>query len=90
MPLRVPRQLHEELKLLASLEGMSLNQYCLFLLSRFSTHPESMATQRAENLLRFWQESHLLQKAMSEKKPKKREPLAETPQQRLKKLYENH
>ena len=33
MPLRIPRSLHKRLKELADREGVSLNQYCLFLLA---------------------------------------------------------
>jgi len=33
MPLRVPRSLHKRLKNLAQREGVSLNQFCLFLLT---------------------------------------------------------
>lgn len=33
MPLRIPRSLHKRLKKLAHQEGVSLNQYCLFLLA---------------------------------------------------------
>ncbi len=33
MPLRIPRSLHQQLKEQADREGVSLNQYCLFLLA---------------------------------------------------------
>ncbi len=33
MPLRIPRSLHKSLKEQAQHEGVSLNQYCLFLLA---------------------------------------------------------
>ena len=33
MPLRIPRSLHRRLKEQAQREGVSLNQYCLFLLA---------------------------------------------------------
>lgn len=33
MPLRIPRTLHKRLKEQAEREGVSLNQYCLFLLA---------------------------------------------------------
>jgi len=33
MPLRIPRSLHKRLKELSQREGVSLNQYCLFLLA---------------------------------------------------------
>ena len=91
MPLRLPVTLHRALKRAAEQEGVSLNQYCLFLLA--SRVPDTMLKtderrQRGEELLRFLTEAHALQQAMrgpsrqgQEVKPK------ETPSQRWKHLY---
>lgn len=40
MPLRIPRSLHKRLKEFARREGVSLNQYCLFLLALHASEGE--------------------------------------------------
>ena len=55
MPLRIPRSLHRSLKEQADREGVSLNQYCLFLLAlhagegeeRYYTHSWVRAEKKA-------------------------------------------
>ena len=63
MPLRVPRSLHQLLKEVAEQEGVSLNQYCLYLLSRYS-QGQGNPSVRGEDLLRFLQEAHHFQHEM--------------------------
>lgn len=47
MPLRIPRSLHKRLKELADREGVSLNQYCLFLLALHAGEGEERYYTRA-------------------------------------------
>ncbi len=47
MPLRIPRSLHKILKEQAAREGVSLNQYCLFLLALHAAAGEERYYTRA-------------------------------------------
>lgn len=47
MPLRLPRSLHRRLKEQAGREGVSLNQYCLFLLALHAGEGEERYSTRA-------------------------------------------
>lgn len=53
MPLRLPRSLHFQLKAGALHEGVSLNQYCLYLLAAHARPVKAALTQKAEDALRF-------------------------------------
>lgn len=68
MPLRIPSQLHKELKIAAKKEGLSLNQYALFILTRFGIDPKNLheyeKSARLWEVLRFWDESQLITKAL--------------------------
>lgn len=88
MPLRIPASLHTDLKRGAKEEGVSLNQYCLYLLARNLKHPEGQAGQKLSELLCFLEEARLLQKEM--KNVPSSLPPRETPAERWKKLYGNH
>lgn len=81
MPLRLPQTLHRLLKDAASREGISLNQYCLYLLARYSGGEESLNRKKGEDLLRFLNEAQALQKAM---KPKTAQIEPEPPKDSLK------
>jgi len=88
MPLRIPSTLHTILKEMANLEGVSLNQYCLFLLANSVAHHDDWMKKKAENLLRFLEEGHLLQEQFSNQQKKKvTEAIFESPSIRFKKLY---
>ncbi len=69
MPLRLPAQLHKELKLASKKEGLSLNQYALYILARFGTDPNNLheheKSARLWEVLRFWDESQLITKALT-------------------------
>lgn len=90
MPLRIPGSLHQELKDIAALEGLSLNQYCLYVLSRHQNQSELAKRHRAENLLRFLSEAQLLEQALNKNAsppPRSRaQAPEETPLSRWKKL----
>ena len=64
MPLRVPSDLHKDLKLAAEETGLSLNQYCLSLLSRHSPKPREIYSKRLLKLLQFLEEAHQFQAEM--------------------------
>lgn len=92
MPLRLPASLHRTLKAAAAEEGVSLNQYCLYLLSRHVRSPLLHEGQSGEALLQFLEEAHLLQKEMQGSATKIIPPLEtqETPLSRWKRLHEKH
>ena len=87
--LRLHKKLHQDLKKAADAEGLSLNQYCLFLLARHSPTSESLQTKKAEDLLSFVAQAKTFQKELG--KNKKVSAISvkpqETPIQRYKKLY---
>lgn len=89
MPLRIPHSLHRGLKDAAKAEGVSLNQYCLYLLARNVTHPPTAATRKGENLLAFLEEARLLQAELDKNRPAQvvTEKPEATPLTRLKTLY---
>lgn len=88
MPLRIPASLHVLLKEKAEGEGVSLNQYCLYLLSRHSGGEKDLSREKAENLMRFLEEAHLLQKEMRREENHRVETsLQETPLQRWRKIH---
>ncbi len=88
MPLRLPQSLHDALKRCARLEGVSLNQYCLYLLARYSGNDRLMDEKKAEELLTFLEEAQHLQKEL---RPEAKKQLAEAPKEtpisRWKKLH---
>lgn len=90
MPLRVPASLHKDLKKAAQAEGVSLNQYCLYLLAKNMPQLKMAMSQKGEELMLFLQEALIFQRALKGKREQFAEmkPL-ETPYQRWKKLYEN-
>lgn len=53
MPLRLPKSLHDQLKFGANEEGVSLNQYCVYLLSTHSKPVKAILGKRAEEVLRL-------------------------------------
>lgn len=91
MPLRLPGTLHQALKEAASKEGVSLNQYCLYLLARHSGSEEVLNQKKGEELLRFLEEARALQKAMKpDGSPIVHELPKETPKSRWRSLYANN
>ena len=88
MPLRVPGPLHDDLKSAAKTMHLSLNQYCLYILARYGTMTSELLTERAEKVLRFFEESNRFQKEVdrAHEKPRIREP-AKTVIGRYKELY---
>lgn len=92
MPLRVPPELHEAIKKTAQAQGMSLNQYCLYVLARSVPLTQSLYSQKAENLLSFVDDAHKLNLEMA--KHRKHTPTEvapqETPKSRLKKIHARH
>ncbi len=91
MPLRIPRVLHRELKEAAVEQGLSLNQYCLYLLARYSPSPQKLQKKKGEALLNFLEEARIFQKELrSKNKNEMFPPPEETPLSRFKKIHENH
>lgn len=91
MPLRLPAELHEELKQAAAQQGLSLNQYCLFLLARYGLENKDWQRHKGEALLQFWQESQTMARQL--KGPGLQAPSTppiEIPKKRWKRLYANH
>jgi hypothetical protein len=90
MPLRLPMSLHKTLKAAAAQEGVSLNQYCLYLLSRYTKTPPSQDQKHGETLLQFLEEAQLLQKEMRANlsSPSTQTDTQETPLSRWKRLHE--
>ena len=88
--LRLPRQLHQDIKEAAETEGLSLNQYCLYLLARHTASKEAQRSRKAESLLQFLAQAQTLQKEFekSKKEPEvsKELPL-EIPQERYRHLH---
>lgn len=91
MPLRIPTSLHQELKEEAAREGLSLNQYCLYILSRHQNQSLLAKRHRAEDLLRFLTEAQALEQELTKSAPRpllsREEVPKETPLSRWKKLY---
>jgi hypothetical protein len=90
MPLRLPAALHEDLKTAAAAEGLSLNQYCLFLLARHGGDSAAARRQRGEELLKFLAEAQVLQRELEKQKlsgPQREKEPEQTPKQRYKKLH---
>lgn len=90
MPLRLPFSLHRDLKIGAESEGVSLNQYCLYLLARSFKKPEEIKTKKLQETLNFLEQARLFQKQLKKNRTtplNKKEVVYETPKQRLKKLY---
>lgn len=86
MPLRIPATLHEDLKKAAEEEGLSLNQYCLYLLARHCRRPGSSQSDKLVKLVKFVAEAQAFQKEMR-KNPPRVAKMAETPARRLRRLY---
>lgn len=84
----MPASLHLLLKSAAQAEGMSLNQYCLYILARHVPDSQSWMRKKGEDLLTFLVEAQIFQKEL-----KKEEKISgamqpqETPRQRWKKIY---
>ena len=89
MPLRVPEELHRDIQLEAKRRGMSLNQYCLYLLSRHTPKAKEEMTRRGEELLQFISQAHYLQNSITPSPPKKQDPIFSL-KRRLKKLHEKN
>lgn len=90
MPLRLPFSLHQDLKIGAESEGISLNQYCLYLLARSFKEPEEIKTKKLQETLTFLEQAQVFQKQLKKNRTpplSKKEVVYETPKQRLKKLY---
>ena len=87
MPLRLPRSLHGLLKKMAEREGVSLNQYCLYLLARYSGGEQMLIQdKKGEELMHFLEEAQALQKEMNSPAAIRTLP-QETPPMRWKELY---
>ena len=71
MPLRIPNELHESLKLASAHEGISLNQYCLYLLTKNTKTKQDVWRDRGENLLTFIAEAQTFQKEINKNHDKK-------------------
>ena len=89
MPLRVPGELHGDLKIEAKRRGMSLNQYCLYLLSRHTPKAKGELTRRGEELLQFISQAHYLQKNLDPHSIKRQNPVFSL-RRRLKKIHEKN
>jgi hypothetical protein len=91
MPLRIPQSLHADLKAAADDQGVSLNQYCLYLLTKHVPLPATLMTQKAEELLKFIQEAHGLQSELEKSRPKSHSKILltrqQTPLERKRELY---
>lgn len=87
MPLRIPSDLHKLLKKSASLSDMSLNQYCLYLFARNVKSEKQLNQEKAEQVLKFLEEAHALQKEMKSPVQLKEIPPEETPLKRWRKLH---
>lgn len=92
MPLRIPARLHEDLKFAAESQGISLNQYCLYLLAQNVPQPSELLTQKAEELLKFLQEAQIMQRELEKKRPKpyaknRSSDFVQTPLLRSRELY---
>lgn len=88
--LRLPQELHEDLKRASQIEGLSLNQYCLYLLARHTHSKEAQKTQKAESLFQFLEQAQLLQKEFEKNKSPRKikvESPQETPVSRYRHLY---
>ncbi|EKD42130.1 MAG: hypothetical protein ACD_73C00317G0003 [uncultured bacterium] len=91
MPLRVPASLHEILKSASETEGISLNQYCLYLLARHVPDSKVLMKKKGEDLLIFLEEAHVFQKELDKnKKIYPQTKSQETPLQRYKKIHATH
>lgn len=72
------------------MEGLSLNQYCLYLLARHSVSKEAQRSRKAESLLQFIAQAQALQKEFAKSKKEQdipRELPLETPQERQQRLH---
>lgn len=87
MPLRIPKTLHPILKAAAENEGISLNQYCLYLLARYSGGDVDLKRKKGEDLLKFLEEAQYLQKQMKKINLPTGETSQESVKQRWDKLY---
>lgn len=83
----MPSALHVDLKAAAKQEGMSLNQYCLYLLSRHTPKSQAAQSQRAEELLKFVVQAQKFQKELNPISMRYRKAVPEISlKRRLKKL----
>lgn len=89
MPLRVPEELHRDIRLEARRKGMSLNQYCLYLLARHTPKAKEELTQRGEELLKFIEQAGALQKGLVTTPSPKPKPLFSL-KRRFKKINEKN
>lgn len=88
VPLRLPAELHDLLKRAAKARGMSLNQYCLYILTRDCDRDSALRTERGEETLRFIAESRVFQTELNAKQHRRldKEP-TQTPWTRYQELY---
>jgi hypothetical protein len=87
MPLRIPASLHRSLKIAAKREGVSLNQYCLYLLARHVKSDQDWDREKGEALLTFLEEAQVMQAELAKGKKQGYAPEAEeTPFSLFKKL----
>lgn len=88
MPLRIPASLHQALKQAAYREGVSLNQYCLYLLANQVGSEEAWMKKKGEDLLYFLEEAKVMQKEFDKSRPAPPSPSPrETPRLRFQRLY---
>ncbi len=88
--LRLPRELHQEIKRAAEIEGLSVNQYCLYLLARHTTLKEDQMSRKAESLLQFLEQARVFQKELEKNKKGLKTPKElplETPKERYHHLH---
>ena len=77
MPLRSPISPHEALQAGCESEGVSLNQYCLYILSRYAANDQAISQKRGEELLQFLAQAQALQKELvGEKQVSKPQPFS--------------
>ncbi len=89
MPLRVPEELHRDIQVEAQRRGMSLNQYCLYLLSRYTPKAKEELTRRGEELFQFIAQAQHLQENLGHLTAKRHNPIFSL-KRRLKKIHEKN
>jgi len=89
MPLRIPKDLHRDIRAEAKKRGMSLNQYCLFLLARHTPKAKEKLSQRGEDLLQFIEQARVLQEKLNPTLSAKPKPIFSL-KRRLKKIHEKN
>ncbi len=89
MPLRIPSMLHQEIADAAHSEGLSINQFCLFVLTKALAYSHNWMSEKGESLLHFLNQAKQLQSEFNKNKNWEtgKTPIPETPFMRLKKIY---